>query len=194
MNVLDIILIIPLIWMAYRGFTKGLVLGLATLAALVLGIWAGIRFADLVSDWLGQVTHINERYLPAISFAAIFILVILIVHLIGKAIEKLLDLMAMGFINKLLGGVLGVVKAALLLSILLYLICVFDTHEKLITPKVREGSLLYAPLASVVPRLLPFFNIEIIKQRVKVGELESSSRYQVANSQPVPRNEMTRDL
>ena len=154
---LDIILIVPLVWMVYRGFTKGLVVSLATLAALVLGIWAGIRFAGVAAGWLGQFIHIDEKYIPAISFAAIFILVILIVHLIGKAIEKLIDLMAMGFLNKLLGALLGLAKAVVIVSVLLYVISIFDTHEKLITPRVKQDSLLYAPIASVAPRLFPLF-------------------------------------
>ena len=170
MNVLDILLIIPLLVMAYRGFTRGLIIGLATLVALVLGIWAGIRFTDVASVFVGQVIHVNEKLLPVITFTIIFFLILLIVHLFGRMLEKLVNLVALGWLNKLLGGIFGIAKAALLLSVLLYLISAFDRHEKLITPTAKENSFLYKPIASIVPRLLPLVNLEKIKLNLNRGK------------------------
>jgi membrane protein required for colicin V production len=48
MNVIDIILIIPILWFGYQGFTKGMVISMATLLALGIGIWAGLQFSDLI--------------------------------------------------------------------------------------------------------------------------------------------------
>ncbi len=42
MNWLDIGIAVPLVWGAYVGFKKGLVIELASLAALILGIYAAI--------------------------------------------------------------------------------------------------------------------------------------------------------
>ncbi len=170
MNALDFILLIPLLFMAYRGFSKGLIISLATLAALILGIWAGIRFSGMASAWVGQVIHADERFLPAITFIVIFILILVIVHLFGKMLEKLVDLIALGWINKLLGGLFGIFKAALLLSVLLYLISIFDPHEKLITPKAKENSFLYKPVSSLVPRLLTIFKLDKGKWSLKHGK------------------------
>ncbi|HNS16298.1 MAG TPA: CvpA family protein [Bacteroidales bacterium] len=163
MNALDFILIVPLLFMAYRGYSKGLIISLATLAALILGIWAGIRFSGAASGYVGQIIHADEKYLPAITFMVIFILILVVVHLFGKMLEKLADLVALGWINKLLGGLFGAAKAVLLLSVLLYLITTFDRNEKLITPGVKENSFLYQPVASIVPLLLPFFHLDKLK-------------------------------
>jgi len=194
MNALDFILLIPLLFMAYRSFSKGLIISLATLAALVLGIWAGIRFSGMASTWVGQVIHTDEKFLPAITFIVIFILVLVIVHLFGKMLEKLVDLIALGWINKLLGGLFGIFKAVLLLSVLLYLISIFDPHEKLITPKTKENSFLYKPVASLVPLLLPFFDLDKLQMnhnRVKdlitsSGTSEAISKFQALKSKQIP--------
>lgn len=163
MNALDFILLIPLLFMAYRGFSKGLIISLATLVALILGIWAGIRFNGVAAGFVGQIIHTDARFLPAITFAVIFILIVVIIHLFGKMLEKLVDLVALGWVNKLLGGLFGIIKAALLLSVLLYLIAAFDRHEKLIKPSVKEKSFLYKPVASIVPHLITLFNLEKVK-------------------------------
>lgn len=167
MNALDFILLIPMLFMAYRGFSKGLIISLATLAALILGIWAGIRFSGMASAWVGRVIHTDEKFLPAITFIVIFILILVIVHLFGKMLEKLVDLIALGWVNKLLGGLFGIFKAVLLLSVLLYLISIFDPHEKLITARTKESSFLYKPVASLVPRILTLFKLDKGKWSLK---------------------------
>ncbi len=170
MNALDFILIVPLLFMAYRGYSKGLIISLATLAALVLGIWAGIRFSGAASGFVGRIIHVDEKFLPAMTFMVIFILILVVVHLFGKMLEKLADIAALGWINKLLGGLFGIAKAVLLLSVLLYLITTFDRNEKLITPATKEKSFLYKPIASLVPRLIPLLNLEKFKLHPEKGK------------------------
>ena len=194
MNALDFILLIPLLFMAYRGFSKGLIISLATLAALILGIWAGIRFNGVVAGFIGQIIHTDARFLPAITFTVIFILILLIVHLFGKMLEKLVDLIALGWVNKLLGGLFGIAKAALLLSVLLYLISTFDRNEKLITPSVKENSFLYKPVASIVPLLLPVLNLDKLHlnlnhEKVAInssGTIEFNPLLQLLRAKPSP--------
>mgnify|MGYP006149847493 CR=1 FL=1 len=82
MNFIDIILIIPILWFGYQGFTKGMVISMATLLALGIGIWAGLHFSDLISDLVK--THINEEYESLISFSIIFIAVVVLIMLLGN--------------------------------------------------------------------------------------------------------------
>jgi membrane protein required for colicin V production len=39
MGILDIVFIIPIVWLAYIGFKKGLIVELSTLVALILGVF-----------------------------------------------------------------------------------------------------------------------------------------------------------
>lgn len=160
MNLLDILLIIPLVWMAWRGFNKGLIIEMATLLALILGIYAAIHFSSIAGEFLDQHFTIAEKYLSIISFIITFLIVVLIVVGIGKLIEKVIDLIALGFINRILGSAFGIMKAVVILSAILLIIEVVDTKEKVITPKTREGSVLYSPVSSVIPALLSFIGNE----------------------------------
>ena len=50
------------------------------------------------------------------SLALTFLLVVVTVHLLAKLLEKMLDLVALGLVNKLAGALFGLLKFALVLS------------------------------------------------------------------------------
>ena len=75
MNILDLIILIPLAWSAYKGFSKGLIISVASLLALLLGIYGSIRFSDITSGYLIDHFEFSSQYLPIISFAITFILI-----------------------------------------------------------------------------------------------------------------------
>jgi len=170
MNILDIIFIIPIVWFAYRGFSKGLIIGITTLVALILGIYLSIRFSGIVAAFLMSNFDWDEKYIPIISFAITFVGVVIVIYLLGKILEKFIDMIALGFINKLLGGVFGIVKAVVLLSVIIYIINSFDRQQSVFTEKLQQGSILYEPVESVVPRILPLLDIEEIKKKIPLDE------------------------
>ena len=79
MNYLDIILIIPIIWFTYKSFSKGFIIEIATLVALILGIYAAIHFSYFASDLITENLEIGEKYLSLTSFTLTFLIVIAIV-------------------------------------------------------------------------------------------------------------------
>jgi membrane protein required for colicin V production len=170
MNFLDIILLVPLIWFAYRGFSRGFVIELASLVALVAGIWAAIHFSFFASDFLAANFGVGPKYLSIIAFIVTFVAVVLVVYLIGKIIEKFIDILALGFLNKLAGLAFGVFKAAFLMSIIILIINSFDQNQSVITPKNRNGSLLYKPIEKFAPWIIPRLSIDEIRDI----ELDSS--------------------
>ena len=166
MNILDIIILIPVAWMAYRGFSKGLIIEVATLVALILGIYLSINFSYIVGNFLVEQFDLTTKYLHIIAFIVTFIGVVLIVHLIGKILEKVVNIVALGFINKLLGGVFGILKAVIFLSVIIMLINRFDPNQNLITDEKRDSSMFYEHVESVVPSILPFIDLEKIQESI----------------------------
>ena len=71
MGVLDIIFIIPIIWLTYKGFSKGLIIELTTLAALFLGIYVSLHFSTYTANFLTEHFEMSQKYLhlsnPALS-------------------------------------------------------------------------------------------------------------------------------
>jgi membrane protein required for colicin V production len=160
MNLLDILLIVPLLWFAYRGFKRGLIIELASLAALILGIFAALHFSWYAGSILDDYFEMDEKYLSLLSFAVTFIVVVLIVYTIGKLIEKVVDMVALGFVNKLFGALFGILKSALLLSVILLVLTSLDKNEKVLTQKAKDNSVLYKPVASIVLYIIPRLDLE----------------------------------
>ena len=173
MNIIDIILIIPIIWFAYQGFKRGLIIELASLLALILGIYAALYFSDYAADFLSSNLDMGPKYLPIISFIITFIVVVVLVYFIGKILEKLVNIVALGFLNKLAGGVFGILKAAIFISIIFLIINHFN--YQLISQGKKDGSLLYGPVAGIAPLLwnsLEDMNIQMPENKNLKEEFE----------------------
>ena len=151
MNYIDIILLIPMAWFAYQGFRKGLIVELFSLIALIAGIYAAVYFSDYAANFLIENFSLNEDYVPIISFIVTFIGVVVIVYFVGKLIEKLVDMVALGVLNKLGGAAFGILKAAVFLSIVIMLINSFD--NKWIPKDKKKESVLYSPVSAIAPLL-----------------------------------------
>ncbi|MCF8298229.1 MAG: CvpA family protein [Saprospiraceae bacterium] len=164
MNYLDIILIIPIIWFTYKSFSKGFIIEIATLVALILGIYAAIHFSYFASDLITDNLEIGEKYLSLTSFTLTFLIVIAIVILIGKGLEKIINLVLLGVFNKVAGAVFGLVKTVFILSVILFFINKVDEQEILLTKETKEKSILYKTVASVAPAVFPKLKIAKIKE------------------------------
>lgn len=163
MNWLDIVFTIPLLWFMYKGFRNGLIIELASLAALALGIFVALHFSFYAEDYLRENFEIADNYLYIISFAITFIIVAVLVYLVGKIIHKLVNIIALGLLNRLAGGIFGLLKTVLVLSVILYFLNSFDQNSNILKPDVKEKSLLYEPIESLVPMIIPRLDLDRIK-------------------------------
>jgi membrane protein required for colicin V production len=143
MNLLDLFILIPLVWLCIRGFSKGLIIELATLIGMMLGILAAYYLSGYARDFIREYFTIGENTLKIISYTLIFLAVYLVVYIIGKVIEKSVDLLAMGWLNKLLGGIFGLAKGVVVVCIILFIFEKADPGQKVIRPNVKENSFFY---------------------------------------------------
>ena len=154
MNILDIILVIPIVLLAFAGFRKGLIKELASLVALILGIYFAVYFSDWTAGFLTQHFDINQRYVFIIAFVLTFIGVVILVSLLGKLLDKVASLAALGLINKLFGLVFGMAKGVVLMSVLILFFNMIDGKSKILKEETRQSSMLYEPLSKVAPLIL----------------------------------------
>jgi len=159
MNYIDIITLLIFAWFAYKGFTKGLIIELASIAALLLGIYAAFHFSVYASSILQNNLGLKSAYLPVISFVVTFIVVIIIVFLLAKLIEGLINLVLLGFVNKLTGAVFGIIKAFVILSILVFVINIADDQSHLIPEKTRKQSFFYKPMSATGSFIMQWVNV-----------------------------------
>ena len=174
MNYLDIILAIPLLWAVYKGFTKGLIFSVASLLALILGIYGAIHFSFVTECYIQKWFHPGEKYLAFISFGSTFVLIVIIVHLVAWAIDRLVKAVALGIVNRLAGVVFNVVKMAFILSVILSLVNYLNSFSHFLPEKDQEESLLYKPVSGFAPAVFPYLKFDEIKHRLENTEEEDS--------------------
>ena len=145
---------------AWGGYKKGFIISLASLAALILGLYFAFFFSDYAANILTEHFTISKKYLAAFSFVVTFVVVIIAVILLGNALHKIIDVLMLGFLNKAAGAVFGILKGALYMSILIFVINYFGVEHSIIKKENQDNSLLYGPVESLAPLLYSWLNLE----------------------------------
>ncbi len=155
MNVLDIVLGSLILFGLIRGLMKGLFVEVASIVALILGIYGAIHFSNFAASFLENRVNWDEKYINITAFAITFIVIIVVIALAGKALTKLADFASLGILNKLLGGVFGALKIGLILSVVLIIFNKMNSNIPLIEDHELEDSMLYKPVKSLAPIIFP---------------------------------------
>jgi membrane protein required for colicin V production len=155
MNYIDIIIIIILALAMVRGFINGLVREVASLAALILGIWGAIRFSGFTAGKLYDYFDMSGKYVGIISFLVTFAIIVIIIHFIGLLVDKLVDAVALGFINRLLGIGFGLLKSVLIMSVFLAVLNAIDARRPFLPKEKIQQSMLYNPVSDIAPAIFP---------------------------------------
>ena len=162
MNIFDIVILVLLLFGFVRGLTKGLFVEVASLAALIGGVYGAIHFSYFAGDYLTESVSWSEKNISLAAFAITFIAIVIAVGMAGKMLTKIADYAALGIINKIAGGVFGLLKIGLILSVIFIF---FDRMNKTITfveKETIEASIFYESVKSIAPTIFP----SIIKNNV----------------------------
>lgn len=147
---IDIIVALLLLWAVIKGWQKGLVMGVFLVLAFAIGLTAAVKCSAMAANYLSEHTSVNARWLPFLSFALVFIGVILLVNLMGKAVEKTLELGMMGWANRL-GGVL----MYLFIHLFVFSVILFYANQlHLISESAKSQSHSYSLLQPLAPRII----------------------------------------
>ena len=149
MGILDIVIGLLLIYGLYKGLKNGLFVEIASIIALVAGLFGAIHFSYIAGDYLSQNMEWNERYINITSFIITFIIIVLVVHLAGKFLTKIADFAMLGLLNKLAGAIFGVLKVAVILGALLVFFERANSSINMVKSETLEESILYEPIKEI---------------------------------------------
>lgn len=155
MSVLDIILLGVIGLGLVRGFMKGFFVEIASVIALIAGVYGAIHFSNYAETFIDENSQWDEKTINIIAFAVTFLIIVLAIALAGKALTKLADFAALGIVNKLLGALFGAIKLVLILSVVLNIYDITNRAIPMTDEKSIEDSALYTPVKSLVPMMFP---------------------------------------
>jgi len=158
MNAIDISVSILIFIGFVRGFMRGFFVEFATLLALVGGLYGALHFSFYTSDILIKYIDWKLKYIRLASFLITFLAIMIAVASLGKLLTNIVENLALGTINNLLGGIFGAAKLVVIVSFFI----LFFNKTNLSVPFVKKGivanSILYKPISAFAPFLLSSFS------------------------------------
>lgn len=161
MTTADLTLVVIILIGAISGYRQGFLMELFSFAALLLGVLGAFKLLGYAMIFLDDQFHVNKTILPYVAFAVVFIAIVIAVRLLGRLIKISIDKTFLGRLDQVAGAVLGLLKAAFLLSVALWILRSLQlelpsgwTAHSWLLPKI-EG---FAPQVTLwLGEYIPFF-------------------------------------
>ncbi|QEC68351.1 CvpA family protein [Panacibacter ginsenosidivorans] len=157
---IDIIAIIILAMAIFKGYSRGLIVSILSFFAIIIGLAAAMKLSVTVAAWLQNNTNVGTQWLPFLSFIIIMIFVILLVRWIANLAQAAIEVVLLGWLNKLGGIILYMLLYMMVYSVLLF----YATQMGLLKEETIQASQTYAIIEPWGPQvinalgyILPFF-------------------------------------
>lgn len=155
MSFIDIIFAVLLCIALYKGIKNGLFVELASLVALIVGIFVAIKFSYLIKGILETKVSWEPKYIEITAFALTFLIVVVAIHLSAKLLTKIADFAYLGWLNKLAGAVFSCLKTILALSVVILVFEKINLNNMLVKQETLDKSIFYNPTKEISAFLYP---------------------------------------
>jgi membrane protein required for colicin V production len=155
MNFIDIVFAVLLGLALYKGIKNGLFVELASLIALIAGIFVALKFSGFAKSILENAVSWNPKYIEITAFALTFIVVLVGIHLSAKLLTKIADFAFLGWVNKLAGACFSMLKTILALSIVILLFEKINVNNMITSQETLDDSIFYNPVKKVSEFIYP---------------------------------------
>ena len=176
MNLLDIIIITATAFLVVRGIFRGFFREIGSLAGVILGIWLATRFQPQMTEYLARYLP-SGALLPLMSFASIFVFVLILCNLAGWGMKLILKKVLLGWADRLLGAGLAVLKGIIITYLVIVLLTFFLPSQTPLIAGSRLAPLIVTSYQTMVNLISPSYydnwKKKILGQREKLEEVIS---------------------
>ena len=137
--VIDVAFYVLMIIAVFKGFSKGFIVGIFSFIAFLIGLAAALKLSAVVAHHFETSSGISTRWLPVISFALVFIVVVILVNIGARILKKAVSMVMLGWLDKLGGIILYMLIYTIIFSVILF----FGTKTYLIKPETIASSSVY---------------------------------------------------
>ncbi len=155
--VIDAIFFILMILAVFKGYRNGFIVAVFSFLGIIIGLAAAMKFSTVVAGWLKDSTSISAAWLPFLSFVLVMVGVILLIRIGAKLIQSAVELVLMGWLNKLTGIILYAALYITLYSVLLF----YAGKLSIIKPGALSDSRMYAFIQPWGPKAIELFGAVI---------------------------------
>lgn len=140
-----------LVWGAYQGYKKGLLLEIVAILAFVIGVVVGFKLLNVSLGFLSPYVGNSNRYLPYFGFSIIFFPIIFLVNKLGRMLRNSLKYTIFGSFDSMAGAMVGILTWAFGLSVFIWLINAIGVH---LPAEAIERSFLYPIVKPIAPHII----------------------------------------
>lgn len=155
--IIDIIFAVLIVLAAIRGYQRGLIVGVFSLVAIIIGLAAAMKLSTVVAGYIGEAVKVSDQWLPVISFAVVFLVIVLLVRLGANAVQKAVESVALGWANRLGGILLYAAIYTTVFSVILF----YAEQIQIIQPATIEKSVTYSFIQPWGPKAIDGFGAVI---------------------------------
>ncbi len=147
---IDIVFLLLMLLACVKGYSKGLIVALFSVIGFIAGLAAALKLSVYATQKLTGTFNTAGKWLPFISFLLVFLIVLIIVNLGGKLIQKSVEMLMLGWLNRI--G--GIVLYALLYSIFLSILLFYAVQLKIISAETVAASQAYPYIQPLGPKVM----------------------------------------
>ena len=120
MNIFDILILIILGAFVLKGLLRGLMKELCTLVGLIAGALLALNFYGPLAKSMKTAFSLPDQLCAILAFLAIFLLTMLLFVFVGIILSRYVKLMYVGGLNRVAGGLFGLIQGVIILSLLVF--------------------------------------------------------------------------
>ena len=180
LNTLDYLILAFLLWGFIAGFRRGLIMELCTLVGLFLGIWLAIHFSKTAEEWMINSQGLEGAWIKMAAFLAVFVGAYIAFYFLGKALSKAVSLIMLGMINRIAGGIFGMVKMVLFSSVVFMMIKMAGIP--LFSKQTENESSIFKPVHSFAEFLHPKIK-DVLPEKIYDTDSNNPSNSEVSSSE-----------
>ncbi len=166
MTTIDILILIVMGIGLVLGFMKGFFKQLASIVGIIAGLLVARALFGMVGERLAPEIGTSVTVAQIISFVVIWVAVPFVLYLIATLLTKILSAIHLGFVNRLLGGLLGVAISVLWIGVFIQVLQYVDPNSELVSANKKEVSLLYTPIEELSELFFPAIK-QVTEQIIK---------------------------
>lgn len=117
---IDIIFFFLVLMALFKGYRQGFIVAVFSVVALLVGLVAAMKLSVVAAAYLASSTNISARWLPVISFALVFLVVVILIRFTSALVQKAAEAVMLGWLNRLAGMVLYLAIYTIVFSVVLF--------------------------------------------------------------------------
>ena len=142
---IDLGFLVFLIYGFYLGYSKGILKTIFAILSIFIAIILTMKFSPLLVDFVDNLLKLGPTFSLILGFVICFFVVLLLVRLIGKSVEKIFKAVKLNFINKIVGGVMMALLFVVSYSAILW----FLSQTDMLSNQQKEQSVTYEQLEPI---------------------------------------------